>query len=267
MNMTLEKKYIPLAAYFSESKNQTITLEFTEIEKIIGRNLPNTAYLNYSWWKKTKAPAKHFQAWVDAGYFVQHVEPNRYVIFERRDPLKERQAIESAEDVLLIRPALHGDARFLAELQKKLGRESNFSIDGQEEQKTSTKQWRKQLIEWNQSGHSVILLAILNGQQVGYMMIEGNDSKRMTHRAKVQLAIQLDAQGKEIESALLQKAEEWAGEKSIKRFEVSVLEADVQTREFFEKNKYVSEGVRKESILIQNNFHNEIYMAKMLGRE
>ena len=89
MNMTLEKKYVPLAAYFSESKNRTVILEFTEIEKIMGHNLPNAAYLDYSWRKKTKAPAKHFQAWVNAGYFVQHVETNRHVVFERRDPLQK----------------------------------------------------------------------------------------------------------------------------------------------------------------------------------
>lgn len=54
MNMTLEKKYVPLAAYFSESKNRTVILEFTEIEKIMGHNLPNAAYLDYSWWKKQR---------------------------------------------------------------------------------------------------------------------------------------------------------------------------------------------------------------------
>jgi len=265
MDMTLEKKYIPLASYFSTSTNPTITLQFTEIEKIMGQNLPHSAYLNYSWWKKTKAPAKHFQAWTEAGYTVRHVEPNRYVVFERIDLLNTNKTDKNYEDILLIRSAAHGDARFLADLQKKTEGESDFLIYGKEERKLSIQKVRKQIIEWNQSGHSIIFLAILNGQHVGYLMVEGNNSTRASHRANVFLAIQADAQGKGIASALLQKAEEWAIGKAISRFELTVIEANTEARRLFEKNRYESEGIRKASLIIRDELHNEIYMAKFLA--
>ncbi len=265
MDMTLEKKYIPLANYFSTATNPTITLQFTEIEKIMGQNLPHSAYLNRSWWKKTKAPAKHFQAWTQAGYTVKHVEPNRYVAFERIDLLNNREIEKSNEDILLIRSAAHGDARFLVELQKTTEGESDFLLYGKEESKRSIQKVRKQIIDWNQSGHSIIFLAILNGQHVGYLMIEGNSAKRAIHRANVLIAIQADAQGKGIASALLQKAEEWAIEKAIRRFELTVVEANIGARKLFEKNKYESEGIRRASLIIRDELHSEIYMAKILA--
>ncbi|ANU09646.1 acetyltransferase [Planococcus antarcticus DSM 14505] len=265
MNTTLEKKYIPLADYFSTSTNPTITLHFTEIEKIMGQNLPHSAYLNHSWWKKTKAPAKHFQAWTDAGYTVNHVEPNRYVIFERIDLLNKKEAIKNNEDILLIRSAGHGDARFLADLQKSIEGESDFLLYGKEERALSTQKVRKQIIEWKQSGHSIIFLAILNGQHVGYLMVKGNDAKRATHRAELRLAIQANSQGKGIASSLLQKAEEWAITKAISRLELTVLEANVPARTLYEKNGYESEGIRRNSMIIHNEPQNEIYMAKMLA--
>lgn len=266
MTLELEKKYIPLANYFLKSTNTTITLNFTEIEKIMGHDLPHSAYLNQSWWKKNKAPAKHFHAWSDAGYTVQHVEPNRYVTFERIEPLGEEASEKSNEDILLIRSAGHGDARFLADLQKKAEGESKFLLYGKAERELSTQKVRKQIIEWNQSGHSIIFLAILNGQHVGYLMIHGNDAKRATHRADLFLAVQSDAQGKGIASSLLQKAEEWAVENAISRFELTVLETNTAARKFFEKHKYQTEGIRTESLIIDNNLHNEIYMAKRLAK-
>ena len=266
MTMTLEKKYIPLANYFSTSTNPTITLHFTEIEKIMGQNLPHSAYLNQSWWKKMKAPAKHFHAWTDAGYAVKQFEPNRYVSFERMDLLDKNGANNDSanEDVLLIRPAGHGDARFLADLQKKIEGESDFLLHGKEERALSTQKVRKQIIEWKQSGRSTILLAILNGQHVGYLMVMGNDAKRATHRAALFLGVQADAQGKGIASSLLQKAEEWAIAKAISRLELTVAEENNPARKLYEKIGYESEGIRRKSMIIHNKPHNEIYMAKIL---
>lgn len=265
MDMVLEKKYIPLANYFLKSTNTTITLDFTEIEKIMGHDLPHSAYLNQSWWKKKKAPAKHFQAWTNAGYAVQQVESNRYVTFERIEPLNTEAIEKSNEDILLIRSAGHGDARFLADLQKKTEGESDFLLYGKEERVLSTQSVRKHIIEWNQSGHSIVFLGILNGQHVGYLLVNGNEAKRAIHRAEVTIAVQADAQGKGIASSLLKKAEEWAAENAISRFELTVLETNTAARQFFEKHNYKSEGIRTESMMIDNNLFNEIYMAKKLA--
>ncbi|MEK6190210.1 MAG: GNAT family N-acetyltransferase [Carnobacterium alterfunditum] len=263
MNIKIEKKYIPLANYFSATKNPTITLQFTEIEKIMGQSLPNAAYLSYSWWKKTKAPAKHYLAWTAAGYAVKHVEPKSYVVFVRIEPTSDKDKAEANENILLIRSAAHGDAGSLSNLQKKIEGESDFFLYGHGERLLSTQKTRKQIIQWNQSGHSLILLAILNGQHVGYLMIEGHKAHRANHRASLRIGVQKDSQRNGIGSSLLRKAEEWATKKGIHRLEVNVLETNSPALTFLQKRGYETEGIRRKALMIQQTAYDEVYLAKM----
>ncbi|RLJ86442.1 GNAT family N-acetyltransferase [Planococcus citreus] len=263
--MLLEKKYIPLSHYFQAATNSSIRLTFSEIEQIMGQNLPNAAYLNKSWWKKSKPPAKHFHAWMDAGYRVTEVEPDRYVVFEKADA-KNTVADTDAEDkdILLIRTAEHGDARSLALLQKAVEAESDFMLYGKDERSLSTQRVRKQIIEWKQSGHSTIIIAILNGQHVGYLMVIGNEAKRASHRASLVLGLLKEAQGKGIAKSLLEKAEEWAKQKGISRLELTVLGANERARKLYEKTGFEAEGTRRRSLIIDGKEQDEIYLAKFL---
>lgn len=265
MTILLEKKYIPLSHYFEAATNSSIRLTFSEIEQIMGQNLPNAAYLNKSWWKKSKPPAKHFHAWMDAGYRVTEVEPDRYVVFEKADAKSAASDTEPEDkDILLIRTAEHGDARSLALLQKAVEAESDFMLYGKDERSLSTQRVRKQIIEWKQSGHSAIIIAILNGQHVGYLMVIGNEAKRAEHRAALVLGLLKEAQGKGIAKSLLEKAEDWAKQKGISRLELTVVEANERARKLYEKAGFEAEGTRHRSLIIEGKEHNEIYLAKFL---
>ncbi|CEG24032.1 putative acetyltransferase [Planococcus massiliensis] len=266
MTILLEKKYIPLSDYFSSASNPVITLTFTEIEQIMGQQLPNAAYLNRSWWKKTKPPAKHFHAWMDAGYYVSQVETNRFVRFEKIDASGDRHSKHHNrnEDILLIRSAGHGDARSLITLQKIVEAESEYMLYGKDERHQSTQSVRKQIIDWKQQGHSTILIAILNGEPVGYLMIMGNEAKRAAHRASLELGIQKHAHKKGIATSLLEKAEEWAATKGVTRLETTVVERNTAGRKLYDKAGYVKEGTRKNSLIINDQALNEVYLAKFL---
>ena len=236
MTILLEKKYIPLSHYFQAATNPSIRLTFSEIEQIMGQNLPNAAYLNKSWWKKSKPPAKHFHAWMDAGYRVTEVEPDRYVVFEKADA-KNTAAGTDEED---------------------------FMLYGKDERSLSTQRVRKQIIEWKQSGHSAIIIAILNGQHVGYLMVIGNEAKRAQHRAALVLGLLKEAQGKGIAKSLLEKAEDWAKQKGITRLELTVIEDNERARKLYEKAGFEAEGTRHRSLIIDGKEHDEIYLAKFL---
>lgn len=263
MNIKIEKKYIPLANYFSATTNPTVTLQFTEIENIMGQSLPNAAYLSYSWWKKTNSPGKHYLAWTAAGYVVEHVESKRYVVFIRTEPMNDKSTAKTNENILLIRTAAHGDASSLSNLQKKIEGESDFFLYGHGERLLSTQKTRKQIIEWNQSGHSLILLAILNGQHVGYLMIEGYKAHRASHRATLRIGVKKESQHKGIGSLLLKKAEAWASEKGIHRLEVTVLETNSPALTFLHEHGYESEGIRRKALVIQQTAYDEIYLARI----
>ncbi len=265
MTILLEKKYIPLSHYFQAATNATIRLNFSEIEQIMGQNLPNAAYLNKSWWKKSKPPAKHFHAWTDSGYRVTEVEPDRYVVFEKADANGKANARDMEEqDILLIRTAEHGDARSLAMLQKAVEAESSFMLYGKDERSLSTQRMRKQIIEWKQNGHSAMIIAILNGQHVGYLMVIGNEATRAAHRAELSLGLLKEAQGKGIAKALLEKAEDWAAQKNITRLELTVAEANEGARKLYAESGFEEEGRRQRSLIIDGKEHDEVYLAKFL---
>ena len=79
----MEKKYIPLAAFFQKCNETNVTLTFEALENIMGQELPNAAYLNASWWKKTKPPLTHYLSWAEADYNVIDVKLGRSITFSK----------------------------------------------------------------------------------------------------------------------------------------------------------------------------------------
>lgn len=269
MTNTMEKKYIPLAMYFASATKPTMRLTFDEIEQIIGQQLPNAAYLNQSWWKKTKLPAKHFHAWTDSGYIVSEVETNNYVIFQKAEA-SESETVEEMtdnDDILLIRPAEHGDARSLILLQKAVEAQSPYMLYGADERVQSTQHARKMIISWKKEGHSTVFMANLNGEHVGYLFLLGNAPGRIAHRASIVIGILDKAKRKGIGKALMEKAEEWAKEHGVTRLELTVIADNVPAISLAEKSGFEQEGIRRQSWMIDGVPHDEIYMAKIYGAQ
>ena len=73
-NGNAERKYKPLEEHLKNSNSQEVTLTFTEIEKIIGSELPRSARDYPQFWGNTVAETGQPQrdAWVNAGYHVNH---------------------------------------------------------------------------------------------------------------------------------------------------------------------------------------------------
>ena len=72
-------KYDPLFRYLNQSPNLQVILNYVELEKILSRKLPYSAYKYKQWWDNNS----HVQskAWRDAGYTVETVSLGDKVIF------------------------------------------------------------------------------------------------------------------------------------------------------------------------------------------
>jgi hypothetical protein len=82
-------KYTQLTFYLSRKAQwkRWIKLEFSEIEGMIGSDLPASAHKNPEWW--TNSSASHTQAWHSIGWNVKEVNPKeKKVIFTRSEILK-----------------------------------------------------------------------------------------------------------------------------------------------------------------------------------
>jgi hypothetical protein len=77
--------YQPLVEYLAAQSADAVTLSFAQIEALIRRRLPASAYLA-AWWTAKDRKSMRFQNWRAAGWeattFVSH-EDDRQVTFQR----------------------------------------------------------------------------------------------------------------------------------------------------------------------------------------
>jgi hypothetical protein len=70
--------YEPLRHWLSSCGQDTVNLDFAEIEQILGRKLPPSAYRHDLWWhNENDSASTHTQSrlgWMAAGYVVRSVD-------------------------------------------------------------------------------------------------------------------------------------------------------------------------------------------------
>lgn len=268
MDNKIEKKYIPLAAYFEAATDDKLTLTFSEIETIMGQPLPNASYLNKSWWKKTKPPLKHFIAWTALGYSVTDIKLGYYVTFEKPAINQIASTIENqstTQSTYIIRPVEFDDAREVIGLYQQLFSETEYLEYGQDEFNISVQGFRKLITQWKIDNSSIILIAIIKGEIGGVISIMGNTIPRTKHRASLKMGVLKKYADKGIGTALLTEAEKWAHSKNMTRLELSVFKNNQKAISLYKKFGFTIDGERKKSIQINSNYIDELYMSKIFN--
>ncbi|MGE7622287.1 N-acetyltransferase family protein [Viridibacillus sp. NPDC096237] len=266
MENKIEKKYIPLAEYFSSAKGDKIQLSFTEIETIMGHSLPNSSYLNKSWWKKTKPPLKHYLAWVEQGYYVTTIQPGYHVTFEKPSS-SDNSDMDSSDKTMstyIIRSIETDDARDLIKLFSTLDAETDFMLYGENERDPSVQSLRKKITSLRKNNSSSILVAIVEGQIGGMLSISGNTAPRAKHRASIYLGVMQKFTNQGIGTALLKEAEKWALSNTIQRLELSVCKSNTIAINMYNKMGFEIDGERQRSLKINDQYEDEFYMSKLL---
>ncbi|GEK33155.1 GNAT family N-acetyltransferase [Kurthia sibirica] len=266
MNINIEKKYIPLANYFNATTEAAFKLSFTEIETIIGQKLPNAAYLNQSWWKKTKPPLQHYLAWTSNGYIVSKVQPGYFIHFEKpQHTITDKlYHTEDKQCTFIIRPAELDDARNILNLQDQFSLDNSIFFCDHMTIPHTTQSLRKKISQWHSSKSGHLLTAIVDGSIGGIIQVVGNASPAMAHRAEINIGILPQYETQHIDLALLETAEQWARQNGINRLELSVLKAQNRTIKRFEKFGFSIEGIRQNALFIDGRYEDEFYMGKVL---
>lgn len=68
-------KYQALLEFLRGSNQSEVTLSFAEIEALINDRLPKSAKEQRAWWSNRTKGALQAEAWMEAGYRVEDVEP------------------------------------------------------------------------------------------------------------------------------------------------------------------------------------------------
>ena len=80
-------KYAPLAAHLREVGQETVPMTFADIERIIGTNLPPSAFKHRPWWSNNPANSVITRSWLEAGYKTQNVDmEGQKLVFRKSAP-------------------------------------------------------------------------------------------------------------------------------------------------------------------------------------
>jgi len=79
-------KYEPLTRYLSGLEDDSVAMDFTQVEGVLGFSLPQSAFQYPAWWANEKHGShSHSRGWQDAGFETRQVDTtHRTVRFERK---------------------------------------------------------------------------------------------------------------------------------------------------------------------------------------
>lgn len=85
MSIKHGSKYYPLFEHLQSCQQEETTLTFAEIEALIGRSLPTSAYTKKNWWSnRDTTGALQAGAWVTAGFHVDTIDLEQKIITLRK---------------------------------------------------------------------------------------------------------------------------------------------------------------------------------------
>lgn len=164
---------------------------------------------------------------------------------------------------MVIRTAEPNDAKQLVDLMEEVER-SNYMLFEPGERKTTVDQQRKRIEAMRREETSTILVAEDNGELVGYLFAIGGNPTRAKHAVYLVIGVAESARGQGVGAKLFTTLEEWAKDQAIHRLELTVMVHNKAAIALYEKMGFEIEGTKRHSLVIDGNYVDEYYMAKIL---
>lgn len=114
------------------------------------------------------------------------------------------------------------------------------------------------------SSYVGLVLAKQENKVVGHCLIRSTDHPALKHVAKISMAVSADARRQGVGEQLLRAAEKWAQQRRLRKIVLDVLANNRPALRLYEKLSYREEGARKDQVLIDGQFHDELLLAKFL---
>ena len=67
-------KYAALEAYLRESGQDAVPMTFADIARVIGADLPPSAFKHRPWWSNNPSNSSITRSWLEAGYRTENVD-------------------------------------------------------------------------------------------------------------------------------------------------------------------------------------------------
>ena len=167
---------------------------------------------------------------------------------------------------MIIRTIRENDAEQFLNLCKKLDTETQFMMLEPGERKTTPEEQRTQIEILLKQANQTIFVAEQDNQLVGYLAAYGGEFQRNRHSAYLVIGILQAFTGQGIGTQLFQSLEEWAQQQHLHRLELTVMTHNNAGIALYKKQGFAIEGTKRHSLLINGQYVDEYYMAKLLDQ-
>ena len=167
---------------------------------------------------------------------------------------------------ITIRSGSYEDASALGVFLIKLAEETPFTLMTPVEQKAATLQQALYTQYVLRSAHQAIFVAAhRTGQIAGCINLSHGGAERNRHVCTLAMGVLKDFWGTGLAAELVARGVDWARQKGVNRYEVTVDERNDRAIRFYEKQGFVREGLRRRSLCANGAWVNEIYLGRLDG--
>lgn len=163
----------------------------------------------------------------------------------------------------IIRKANESDTSQILAVMKD-AEQSGFMLFAPDERNMAPASLSKLINSINQTHTSGFFIAEHEDEILGYLLLKAETLSRTSHRAQIAVGVHSKSRGKGIGTALFDYMIQWAKMSQLHRLELTVIEYNEQAVHLYKKMGFEVEGVKKNSLLIDGQYVNELYMTKLL---
>ena len=164
---------------------------------------------------------------------------------------------------MLVRKAINTDAAQIIEVMKN-AEQSGYMLYDPGEREVSATGLAKLIEALNSQIKSGFFVAVENDEVIGYLMIQHEKSNRVSHRAGIAVGVHSESRGKGVGTLLFQHIISWAMDVGLHRLELTVIATNDRAVHLYKKVGFEVEGVKRDSLWVNNEFIDEYYMALLV---
>ncbi|MDR7926538.1 GNAT family protein [Acidithiobacillus thiooxidans] len=165
---------------------------------------------------------------------------------------------------VIIRKVKVEDAKSVLSLMYQLDRESKFMLLEPEERTTTLEQQIQIIQSYNDSQNKVMYVLTNDDKALGFVDGIGNTANRNKHCMSLVIGLVQAISGKGFGKKLLNNLEGWAIHHGYSRLELTVMQHNERAKRLYESCGFKVEGLKRNSLVIDGKYVDELYMAKLL---
>ncbi|MCT4662201.1 MAG: GNAT family N-acetyltransferase [Tissierellales bacterium] len=155
------------------------------------------------------------------------------------------------------------DASKFLSMLKRLDSETENMMFEPGERTTSIEEMKSNIESMYNSG-SMILIVEDGEEIVGFLEAERGFANRIKHSVYIVIGLLKEYRGKKLGVKLFEEIEKWARESEIKRIELTVMIHNEGAVKLYERMGFKIEGIKEKSLIVNGNYVDEYYMAKII---